>query len=48
MLIPLFVLIQKVEQKSQGKSKCSAAFAGLAHKLLNFSPGQALWLVALS
>jgi len=27
ILIPLFVLTQKVEQKSQGKSNCSAAFA---------------------
>ena len=27
ILIPLFVLTQKVELKSQGKSNCSAAFA---------------------
>jgi len=27
ILLPLFVLTQKVEQKSQGKSNCSAAFA---------------------
>lgn len=34
--IPLFVLTQKVEQKNQGKSKCSAAFAGLTHKLHHY------------
>jgi hypothetical protein len=35
--LPLFVLKQKVEQKIQDKSKCSAGFAGPTHRQDSFS-----------
>jgi len=43
--IPLFVLIQKVAQKNQGKSDRSAGFAGLTHKSPNQTPETAFGTV---